>query len=153
MIGERCALIVRHAKAGDRRRWVGDDRLRPLSQAGRGQAADLVAVLALFRPARLLSSPYVRCVETLQPLAGHLRMEIEARAELSEGGEAEGAILLSDPAGPVVACTHGDVVPALLEVLGLVSADGFPCAKASVWVVTFAANGVAARYLPPPPVR
>jgi 8-oxo-(d)GTP phosphatase len=69
--------LVRHAKAGDREAWEGDDDLRPLSKPGRRQAAGLVDLL---RPAgirRLVSSPAVRCVQTLEPLGEALGLAVE----------------------------------------------------------------------------
>jgi len=62
-------LLVRHAKAGHRKDWDGDDRARPLSRAGITQARKLVPVLSPSAPTRLLSSPYTRCVQSLEPLA------------------------------------------------------------------------------------
>ena len=74
-------LLVRHAKAGHRRDWKGDDRERPLSHAGASQARKLVPVLSPLAPARLLSSPYTRCVQTLEPLAKPLRLKVEKLEE------------------------------------------------------------------------
>ena len=62
--------LVRHAKAGERGVWEGDDQLRPLSGRGHLQARGLLDVLADAQFDRLLSSPYVRCMETVVPLSG-----------------------------------------------------------------------------------
>mgnify|MGYP000349545033 CR=1 FL=1 len=62
-------FLVRHAKAGSRSQWVGDDRLRPLSNKGRTQSEVLADRLAPVATGMLVSSPYLRCIETLQPLA------------------------------------------------------------------------------------
>ena len=64
--------LVRHAKAGQRDRWDGPDHLRPLTRAGRAQAQALAAWLANEPISRLLSSPYVRCIQTLEPLSQKL---------------------------------------------------------------------------------
>ena len=61
--------LVRHAKAGGRQEWRGDDRLRPLSKEGRRQADSLARRLARLTTGDLLSSPYLRCVQTVEPLA------------------------------------------------------------------------------------
>ena len=56
-------LLVRHARAGRRDRWKGDDRLRPLSKRGTAQARALPALLQDFAAGsglRLVSSPWVR---------------------------------------------------------------------------------------------
>ncbi len=62
--------LLRHAKAGERNVWEGDDLLRPLSGRGHLQARGLLEVLADAQFDRLLSSPYVRCMETVVPLSG-----------------------------------------------------------------------------------
>jgi phosphohistidine phosphatase SixA len=110
-------LLIRHASAGDRKRWTGDDRSRPLDEKGRRQAAELVATLAGYPIEQLLSSPYVRCTETLAPLAKARGLEIEEASELAEGAARSDVMrLLDERNGSVVAlCTHGDVVE---EVLG-----------------------------------
>ncbi len=60
-------LLIRHASAGDRDDWVGDDRLRPLDGRGRNQASRLPELLRDYEIARVLSSPAVRCVQTVEP--------------------------------------------------------------------------------------
>ena len=70
-------FFVRHAKAGSRRRFEGDDRLRPLSRNGRAQANALVEQLLRSDTTRVLTSPYTRCVETVAPLAKKLGLEVE----------------------------------------------------------------------------
>ena len=72
--GSRVTIyLVRHAKAGERNVWEGDDRLRPLSGRGHLQARGLLDVLEDAQFDRLLSSPYVRCMETVVPLSGRAR--------------------------------------------------------------------------------
>jgi 8-oxo-dGTP diphosphatase len=77
-------FLIRHASAGDRDEWVGDDRRRPLDERGRLQSAELVELLAGYEFDRLLSSPAVRCVQTVEPLAAARGLEIEICEELSE---------------------------------------------------------------------
>jgi 8-oxo-dGTP diphosphatase len=106
---------VRHARAGDRASWVGDDRLRPLDERGREQARRLVERLAGTSPARIVSSPYVRCVETVEPLAAACGLAVETSAALAEGaGKAEVDALLGSATEGLVLCTHGDVVELVL---------------------------------------
>ncbi|MGH3579725.1 MAG: SixA phosphatase family protein, partial [Mycobacterium sp.] len=57
-------LLVRHGHAGRRSAYKGDDRVRPLSERGLAQAQTLVPLLSKYRPQRVLSSPFVRCLET-----------------------------------------------------------------------------------------
>jgi len=106
------SVLVRHASAGDRGDWAGDDRLRPLDAKGRRQAEALVEILLPLGVGRIVSSPYVRCVQTVEPLAVALGLEVEEDDRLAEGaGHAARALLAEDG---VVACTHGDVVDELL---------------------------------------
>jgi 8-oxo-dGTP diphosphatase len=102
-------LLIRHARAGKRSEWQGDDRRRPLDERGRRQAAALVDELAPFAIERILSSPYVRCVETLEPIAAQRGLEIELRPELGEERQHDdGAALARGLAGePVALCVHG----------------------------------------------
>jgi len=77
-------LLIRHASAGDRYEWEGDDRLRPLDERGRRQANQLVELLEQYKITRLLSSPFLRCIQTVEPLAQARGFDIEIRDELSE---------------------------------------------------------------------
>ena len=78
-------FLVRHAKAGDRSTWQGDDDGRPLTKAGRRQARALVDVFAGRPINRIVSSPAVRCVDTVEPLAEARGLAVEVRNELREG--------------------------------------------------------------------
>ena len=102
-------LVIRHGWAGDSSEWEGDDRLRPLDKRGRRQAEALVESLAQFPFARILSSPYDRCVQTVEPLAAARGLPIESREELGEDRQArEGAALARSLVGEDVAiCVHG----------------------------------------------
>jgi 8-oxo-(d)GTP phosphatase len=138
-------LLVRHAKAGDRDRWTGDDRLRPLAGRGRRQADALVTPFAGYPLARLVSSPYVRCVQTLEPLSLRLKMPIEPDRAIAEGASAEEAraLLRRLGPGPVVLCTHGDVMEALVG-------EGEPKKKGSTWLLARRDGGIQpVRYWPP----
>ena len=154
-------LLVRHARAGRRDRWRGDDRLRPLSKRGQLQASALPRLLRKYSgdlgPApRVLSSPWVRCLQTVEPLALALGLSIEPEDALGEGMGDKAAEALADwmRHGPTVLCTHGDVVQRILAELAVrgTTVDDAPlAAKGSVWVLTGADGAVdSARYLPPP---
>ena len=138
-------FLVRHARAGDRDAWEGDDRLRPLDKKGRRQTEALVAPLAGYGITRLVSSPYLRCLQTLEPLSAQIDRPIEHEAALAEGvsaDEAQGFIAQLGP-GPVVLCTHGDVMEALVG-------EGEPKKKGATWLLT--RHGAALRrlrYWPP----
>jgi 8-oxo-dGTP diphosphatase len=148
--------FVRHAKAGSRSQWVGDDRLRPLSDKGRAQSEALAAQLADVATGVLVSSPYLRCVETLQPLAERVDGAVRADDRLAEDTGFAGALeLLGElPDGSVV-CSHGDVIP---ETIGALQRRGTTIVgepdwrKASVWALTRDAAGeiTHATAWPPP---
>lgn len=106
------SVLIRHASAGDREQWDGDDRLRPLDEKGRRQAAALVDELVSLDVRRIVSSPYTRCVETVAPLAAALGLGVEEDDRLAEGAGSAAAELLREEG--LVACTHGDVIYDLL---------------------------------------
>jgi 8-oxo-dGTP diphosphatase len=139
--------LVAHADAGDRTRWAGDQDDRPLSDLGRRQAARLADALAAGPVDGLYASPARRCKETLAPLATRSGASLTVLPELREtfgfvpppgwsesattppGGPLGGAfaagrawtaltrIRAAHPAGRVVVCSHGDLVPALAAFL------------------------------------
>jgi phosphohistidine phosphatase SixA/8-oxo-dGTP pyrophosphatase MutT (NUDIX family) len=121
-------FLVRHGRA--EAPAPGDDRGRPLDSRGRWQAARLAAAVAGYPVARLLASPADRCVQTLEPLAARLGASIERHPVLDEGARAPAvrAWLLRLGEGPLVCCTHGDVVAAL------VGGDG-PVEPGAVWLL------------------
>ena len=107
-------ILVRHASAGDRDEWAGDDRLRPLDARGREQAEGLVSALDGYEITRVVSSPFVRCVQTVEPLAAARGLEVESLDELGEERQADdGAALVRSSAGEaIVACVHGGLAEA-----------------------------------------
>jgi 8-oxo-dGTP diphosphatase len=130
-------LLIRHARAGDRDRWTGDDRLRPLDERGRRQARAMVGPLSGYGVTRIVSSPYVRCVQTLEPIAAHLGVTIEHDPAIAEGVPVEKAraLIARLGPGPVVLCTHGDVMEALVG-------DGEPKKKGSTWLLARREKGI-----------
>lgn len=150
--------LVRHAKAGDRGSWPDDDFQRPLSTRGHFQARGLVDLFADATFERILSSPYVRCMETVVPLAAERALAIEPVEPLAEGASLGDALTLvqKHAVHGAVMCTHGDVLPMLLEHYDSIGVDigarpQWP--KGCTWVLDTDATGDvrAARYLPPPP--
>ena len=103
-------ILLRHASAGDRDAWTGDDRLRPLDERGRAQAAALRDILRARGITRALSSPYVRCTQTVAPLG----LDIEPDGRLAEGAPLEATLELLAELDNAVACTHGDVIENIL---------------------------------------
>ena len=147
--------LVRHAKAGSRSDWSGPDDLRPLTKTGRRQADALRDLLADRGVARVISSPYVRCRQTVEPLGQRLRLPVDLADELAEGTPLPEARRLIEKftSEPTVLCTHGDVIGELLESLarrGLIGRDT-RLEKGSTWVLDFQGDEVTgATYLAPP---
>jgi 8-oxo-dGTP diphosphatase len=109
-------LLVRHASAGDSAAWEGDDHDRPLDARGRKQAKGLVRQLAEFDPAVIVSSPYLRCLQTVEPLARSLQAAIDVRVELGyERPDQEALALIASLAGiTAVVCGHGGLESVVL---------------------------------------
>jgi phosphohistidine phosphatase SixA len=148
---------VRHAKAGDRHGFDGPDHLRPLSKNGRRQADVIADSLANAGVTQLISSPYVRCVQTLRPTAKRLGLEVATSDALAEGAPVRDALKLVSAHldDDVALCSHGDV---LGDVLHHYLAQGVELRrdrveKGSIWVLHVDDADVrAAGYLPPPEV-
>lgn len=152
-------FLVRHAAAGHRGAWEGDDRLRPLSPKGERQAAALAERLASVGVDRVLSSPHLRCRQTVEPLAERLGIDVVDHDALAEGARWQDTLeLVEGTSGlAVVACSHGDVIPDLLRGLGargteLRSPDGtFQTKKASIWELMVEDGAVPLGLYHPPP--
>ncbi|MGH3917108.1 MAG: NUDIX hydrolase [Pseudonocardiaceae bacterium] len=140
--------LVRHAKAGQREKWDGEDALRPLSTAGRRQAEALRELLPLFGARRVHSAPLARCRQTVEHLAVDLGIPVIDEPLLSEEGYAAdpraGLRRLIDVAAgqvPAVVCSQGGVIPDLLSRIadksGLPPAEVTPSRKGSFWVLSF----------------
>ena len=150
--------VIRHAKAKNRLEWRERDDVRPLTKRGRREAVAIAERLRQDPPSRLVSSPYVRCIQTLEPLALALDLPIETTDELAEGAGGAAAldlVLSLSGGGRVACCTHGDV---LHEVVSAVAASGVPLdgplesPVASAWILEVeSARVVSARFQPQPP--
>ncbi len=161
-------ILVRHASAGSRDDWPGDDDLRPLDARGEAEAVVLAALFACFAPrARVVSSPALRCVQTVQPYAAGFGGMVEADAGLAvpgrprrsgrtDGGDSLRKLVsgLVAAAEPAVVCLHREnLAPALGAACSALSAapgvdPSLP--KGGFWVVHAAAGRLAAleRYEP-----
>ncbi|MEA5364095.1 NUDIX hydrolase [Amycolatopsis sp., V23-08] len=151
-VGLTTLLLVRHAKAGKRDGWSGDDDLRPLSEAGLRQAAGLRRVLALSAPDRVLSAPRLRCVQTVKGIAEDIGSEVRHEPLFSEEGYWPDPVLgvarllaIAGDGGTPVVASQGGVIPDLVSVLAdrdgveLSAARGgvVPSKKGSFWVLSF----------------
>ena len=130
--------VVRHADAGVRGHGTAD-HLRPLSPGGHARAQVLADLLDLTSVGRIVSSPYVRCVQTVEPLATRQRRSVDLSDTLAEGASVEAMLhLLRRLPDGSVACTHGDMLGELMRFVdsvdGLVDPISFD--KGGVWVLT-----------------
>jgi len=150
------AYLVRHAKAGDRSDWSGDDRLRPLTKSGQRQAEALADMLEGEPIDKILSSGYLRCMRTVEPLGARRTLSVEPIKDLEEGAGGESVLRLVQKfrGRNVVLCTHGDVMEELIEALiaqGLVQRARAHMEKGSTWVLEEQDGKVTgAKYLPAP---
>lgn len=129
-------FLVRHAVAGVRDNTDPLDDQRPLDEIGRQQAQSIATdwnepVEAIY------SSPALRCIQTVEPLAERLGLPVTVAPELFEGATPARSIgfLRSFTGRSVVLCSHGDVIPDLLRALemGGTVLDQRRCAKGSIW--------------------
>lgn len=77
-------VLVRHANSVVPTPGGPDELTRPLRESGLAQARDLVRELITLHPTAVLSSPYLRAVQTVQPTADALGLTVETRWDLRE---------------------------------------------------------------------
>jgi len=148
-------VLLRHAHAGSREEWEGDDRDRPLSPRGESQAGRIARRLETLAIQAIHSSPYRRCVETVEPFAAVAGLAVSRSELLSEGAGPDGLLGLISPNGSdTVICSHGDVLDAAVARLasqGVPIDPDLPFAKGgSWWLETDGDAVVAASYVSPP---
>lgn len=120
-------LLVRHAKAMLRKHWSGNDQTRRLDGRGRRQAAELIPLFEAFGVSSLVSSPAVRCAETLAPYGRYESIRTETIKLLTEeegtndpdGVAARVREVAAAATGPTALCGHRPVLPAMQDGLGL----------------------------------
>jgi broad specificity phosphatase PhoE len=129
--------------AGDRRLWTADQDTRPLSELGRQQARYLCDELAREPINAVYSSGALRCLQSIEPLADRYGLSITVLPGLHETGwlppphwrnesfpatdgplggafaagvgmQALRTIRANHRGGRVAACTHGDILPAIV---------------------------------------
>lgn len=133
--------LIRHADAGKRNPYSPTDHLRGLSEDGWRQAGRIADRLGDAGVTRVLSSPSLRCRQTVEPLAERLGLHVEPHRALEEGAYGRDALdLMRRLAGTdAVLCSHGDVIPEtirLLRITGTAINGHEGNAKGSVWTVT-----------------
>jgi phosphohistidine phosphatase SixA len=157
-------ILLRHAQALDKRTWDRPDVERPLSRVGESQAQALVAELSPWLVTRLVSSPSIRCRQTVEPLAVARQLRVEVDDRLARDGDAAeldawiGELADED----VLFCTHGETLAGLLfrwNTAGRLALDSparpiqkSATAKSGGWILTRDGFLLRGRYLPPPAV-
>jgi 8-oxo-dGTP diphosphatase len=145
-------LLVRHAKAGSRSRWKGEDSERPLDATGRAQAEGLRRALPWFAPTAVRSATPVRCVQTIAPLAEDLGLQVGSEPALSEdayekdpAAGLDRVVAAAAAGGVTVLVSQGGVIPDLIGGLAALHAvtvgrragNQIPARKSSVWALSF----------------
>ncbi|MFN2518446.1 MAG: NUDIX domain-containing protein [Jatrophihabitantaceae bacterium] len=143
-------LLVRHAKAGKRSDWYGEDRRRPLDPAGTRQAQRLAGFLRCFAPQRVVSADLVRCVQTVEPLARSLGVDVridhafDDDSYLETPTATETALLsLAKPGTVTVVCGQGTAIPALIDALGP-GTEPSDTRKGAVWTLSLVDGDIIA---------
>ncbi|GAA0539073.1 NUDIX hydrolase [Paractinoplanes ferrugineus] len=146
------AGLVRHAHAGERKAWKGNDALRPIDEQGRADAERMAVVLALLKPERLITATPLRCKQTLEPLSARLGgLPIVQDGAFAEPADADDApakakvgaqrMLELRPGGVPVICSQGKVMPAMLAALHDESDPApYKTAKGAAWLLTWSGD-------------
>lgn len=143
--------LVRHAHAGERKEWKGNDALRPIDERGREQAERIGELLALLRPERLIVATPLRCKQTLEPLAGIVGRPIVQDSAFAEPADADEApakaklaaqrMLDLRDGGLAVVCSQGKIMPTLLATLrDEEDPEPYKTPKGDGWLLTWAGN-------------
>jgi len=150
--------FLRHANASSKDETKVPDRERSLTKKGRKQSLAIAESLASTGIERILSSPYKRCVQTVEPLAEMTGAPIEIHEALAEDSNPDDTYdVIHEVAGSnTVLCSHGDVIPAAINRLmwlGLTLHSRFYCTTGSIWEVDVVEGRYSdGRYRPPPKV-
>jgi 8-oxo-dGTP diphosphatase len=147
--------LVRHAHAGERKKWSGDDALRPIDPDGQTEAERLGVVLALFDPARLFAATPLRCKQTLEPLAERLGLPIVTDSAFAEPADpdelpakvkvATGRLADLRAGGTAAICSQGKVIPPLLAALrGEEDPAPFKTPKGKGWLLSWSGDSLSA---------
>ena len=116
---------MRHAKAKPRSSWSKAEGDRPLAATGMRQAQAVGRLLQAWKPMRVVSSPWLRCVATIAPYAKASDAKVKLNEALTEhrhgrhphktAAAVEG---LFDKQRAVAVCTHRPALPTVLAQLG-----------------------------------
>ncbi|MFI5490995.1 NUDIX domain-containing protein [Actinoplanes sp. NPDC051859] len=148
-------VLIRHAHAGNRKDYGGDDALRPIDDRGRTEAETISAAAALFGPRLLIAATPLRCRQTFEPLAARLGLPIVSDSAFAEPGDpADGPARVKAAAARLVelragrrtaVCSQGKVIPGLLALLaGAEDPAPYKTPKGDGWVLTWSGDQLVA---------
>jgi 8-oxo-dGTP diphosphatase len=100
-------ILLRHASAGAKESWSGDDLARPLDPGGAADAEQLAGLLSCYGACRVISSAAERCIATVRPYARRVGAKITIEPGLT---------VQQSPPGPA----------AVMRVAAAIAADGLP---------------------------
>jgi phosphohistidine phosphatase SixA/8-oxo-dGTP pyrophosphatase MutT (NUDIX family) len=132
--------LVRHGNAGIRSKWKGPDKQRPLTERGRQQSLGIAEILARHPVTKIVSSPALRCVQSVSTIADHADAEVKTSKRLKEFTPLDKIYKFLGKLGPgsVVVCSHEGWIGPLLKDLDqqkvrLRGSRKWP--RASIWVL------------------
>ncbi|MHC6592215.1 NUDIX hydrolase [Arthrobacter sp. C152] len=115
-------IVLRHAKAKPRSSWSKAEGERPLAATGTRQAQAVGRLLQAWKPSRVVTSPWLRCVATVAPYAKTSGAKVklvealtEHRHHRSPRKTASVVEALFDKQRTVVVCTHRPALPTVLR--------------------------------------
>jgi 8-oxo-dGTP pyrophosphatase MutT (NUDIX family)/phosphohistidine phosphatase SixA len=119
----RTMIVLRHAQARVRTAWKRDDNERPLTKPGEAQAAKLKPLLHAYGASRVVTSPAVRCTQTVEPYVESVKALLELDDRLSEDTKARHVSRSIETVvgrkRPTVICTHRPTLPWVFTALGI----------------------------------
>lgn len=142
-------LLLRHAQADPG--FDGPDSARPLSTTGRAQSAQLMGLLALYDPARIVSATPLRCVKTVAPLANALNRPVkgESAFDADSDNPERAATRLRELAvdGGAVVCSQAPMIADVLAILSDTDGITLPSLHTEpgqVWALAFSGQTLVA---------
>lgn len=123
-LATRPLILLRHAKAKPRSSWTKAEGDRTLAASGIRQAQAVGRLLTVWKPVRVVTSPWRRCLDTVLPYvrASRFKVKIKLVEDLTEHGAARrprkaaaAVVSLFDKGKPAVLCSHRPVLPTLLH--------------------------------------
>jgi len=126
----RTLIVLRHGTASSRDTFDGDDVDRPLTKAGQDRSRRIVPLLDAYGVRRVVSSPAVRCAQTVEPYADSISTFLEIDDRLSEdtrpGLVRRSVDAIVDRKKPVVLCSHRPTLPWIFDALGIAAVNLAP---------------------------